>query len=121
MEALKASLASEGRRPEEAKPKPKQQGVVKLLAGTSGFAFKEWKGTFYPEDMKDDGMLGFYASEVSDGRDQQHVLSAAEGARAARVGVAGAGAVHVRDQGEPAHHALRAAQARIGERASSFC
>ncbi len=35
---------------------------MKLLAGTSGYAFKEWKGAFYPEDMKTDGMLGFYAS-----------------------------------------------------------
>jgi uncharacterized protein YecE (DUF72 family) len=32
-----------------------------VLTGTSGFAFKEWKGSFYPEDLKDDGMLGFYA------------------------------------------------------------
>ena len=36
---------------------------MKLLAGTSGYAFKEWKGSFYPADMKDDGMLGFYASK----------------------------------------------------------
>ena len=36
---------------------------MKLLAGTSGFAFKEWKGSFYPEDLKDDAMLGFYASK----------------------------------------------------------
>jgi len=36
---------------------------VKLLAGTSGYAFKEWKGAFYPKDLKDDGMLGFYASK----------------------------------------------------------
>jgi uncharacterized protein YecE (DUF72 family) len=35
---------------------------VKLRAGTSGYAFKEWKGPFYPADMKDDGWLGFYAS-----------------------------------------------------------
>jgi uncharacterized protein YecE (DUF72 family) len=35
---------------------------VKLLVGTSGFAFKEWKGVFYPEGLKDDAMLGFYAS-----------------------------------------------------------
>jgi len=34
---------------------------MKLLAGTSGFAFKEWKGPFYPADLKDDAMLGFYA------------------------------------------------------------
>ena len=36
---------------------------MKILAGTSGYAFKEWKGNFYPEDLKDDGMLGFYASK----------------------------------------------------------
>jgi uncharacterized protein YecE (DUF72 family) len=36
---------------------------VKLLAGTSGYAFKEWKGSFYPGDLKDDGMLGFYAGK----------------------------------------------------------
>ena len=35
---------------------------MKLHAGTSGFAFKEWKGSFYPSELKDDAMLGFYAS-----------------------------------------------------------
>jgi uncharacterized protein YecE (DUF72 family) len=36
---------------------------VKLLAGTSGYAFKEWKGSFYPNDLKQDGWLGFYAGK----------------------------------------------------------
>jgi len=36
---------------------------VKMLAGTSGYSFKEWKGNFYPADLKDDGMLGFYAGK----------------------------------------------------------
>ena len=36
---------------------------MRLRAGTSGFAFQEWKGPFYPADLKDDGMLGFYASK----------------------------------------------------------
>jgi uncharacterized protein YecE (DUF72 family) len=35
---------------------------VRLLAGTSGYAFKEWKGSYYPEGVKDDGMLGYYAT-----------------------------------------------------------
>lgn len=35
---------------------------MRLLAGTSGYAFKEWKGVFYPEDLKADDMLGYYAS-----------------------------------------------------------
>jgi uncharacterized protein YecE (DUF72 family) len=36
---------------------------VRVLAGTSGYAFKEWKGPFYPEKFKDDDMLGFYAGK----------------------------------------------------------
>jgi uncharacterized protein YecE (DUF72 family) len=36
---------------------------MKLHAGTSGYAFKEWKGSFYPQDLKDDAMLGYYASK----------------------------------------------------------
>ena len=34
---------------------------MRLLAGTSGYAFKEWKGSFYPADCKDDAMLGLYS------------------------------------------------------------
>ena len=35
---------------------------MQVLAGTSGYAFKEWKGSFYPLSLKDDGMLGYYAT-----------------------------------------------------------
>jgi uncharacterized protein YecE (DUF72 family) len=35
---------------------------VKITAGTSGYAFKEWKGSFYPADIKPEGMLPFYAT-----------------------------------------------------------
>jgi uncharacterized protein YecE (DUF72 family) len=35
---------------------------VRLLAGTSGYAFKEWKGSFYPDGLKDDAMLAHYAT-----------------------------------------------------------
>ncbi len=36
----------------------------RLLAGASGYSFKEWKGTFYPEDMKPEGMLAWYAGRL---------------------------------------------------------
>lgn len=36
---------------------------MRLLAGTSGYAFKEWKGSFYPDELKDDAMLGYYAGK----------------------------------------------------------
>ncbi len=35
---------------------------MKLYPGTSGWSFKEWKGVFYPDGTKDDGMLAYYAS-----------------------------------------------------------
>ena len=35
---------------------------MNVRVGTSGFAFKEWKGPFYPSDLKNDAMLGYYAS-----------------------------------------------------------
>ena len=36
---------------------------MKVRAGTSGYAFKEWKGNFYPSDLGTDGMLGYYAGK----------------------------------------------------------
>ena len=37
---------------------------MKLYAGASGYSFKEWKGDFYPDDMKPDGMLKFYGERL---------------------------------------------------------
>ena len=36
----------------------------RLLAGASGYSFKEWKGSFYPEDIKADAMLAYYAARL---------------------------------------------------------
>jgi uncharacterized protein YecE (DUF72 family) len=36
----------------------------RLLAGSSGFAYKEWKGPFYPADLPDAEMLGWYAQRL---------------------------------------------------------
>ena len=38
--------------------------MINIYAGTSGFSYKEWKGPFYPEDLPQKGMLGFYASKL---------------------------------------------------------
>jgi uncharacterized protein YecE (DUF72 family) len=37
---------------------------MQLLAGASGYSFKEWKGTFYPENMKPEAMLAWYAERL---------------------------------------------------------
>jgi uncharacterized protein YecE (DUF72 family) len=34
---------------------------VRIRIGTSGYSYKEWKGTFYPEDLPAAKMLGYYS------------------------------------------------------------
>lgn len=36
-----------------------------LSLGTSGFAYAEWRGDFYPADLKSDAMLPFYAGRFT--------------------------------------------------------
>ena len=33
---------------------------MNLYVGTSGYSYKEWKGSFYPDDMSAKGMLHYY-------------------------------------------------------------
>lgn len=33
---------------------------MRIAVGTSGYAYKEWKGSFYPEKLAQDKMLAFY-------------------------------------------------------------
>ena len=35
-----------------------------LIAGASGFAYKPWKGSFYPDDLPDSEMLTYYAERL---------------------------------------------------------
>jgi uncharacterized protein YecE (DUF72 family) len=36
---------------------------MNLYVGTSGYSYKEWKGTFYPDDLPDKQMLHFYGEQ----------------------------------------------------------
>jgi uncharacterized protein YecE (DUF72 family) len=36
----------------------------RLIAGASGYSFQEWKGIFYPPDMKPEDMLAFYSERL---------------------------------------------------------
>jgi len=36
----------------------------RLLAGASGYSYKEWKGVFYPASIKPEAMLGWYAERL---------------------------------------------------------
>jgi uncharacterized protein YecE (DUF72 family) len=38
--------------------------MTRVYYGTSGFSYKEWKGPFYPEDLKNADMLAWYAERL---------------------------------------------------------
>jgi uncharacterized protein YecE (DUF72 family) len=38
---------------------------MQFFVGTSGYSYKEWKGTFYPEKLPADEMLSYYAQRFS--------------------------------------------------------
>lgn len=40
------------------------QNTMTLHAGASGYAFKEWKGLFYPEKIAPEAMLAYYAERL---------------------------------------------------------
>ena len=37
---------------------------MRIHVGTSGYAYKEWRGSFYPEKMKEKDMLRYYAERL---------------------------------------------------------
>jgi len=37
---------------------------MRVLVGTSGFSYKEWKGSFYPEDLPAEAMLRYYSERL---------------------------------------------------------
>src|SRR5215217_3505392 len=38
--------------------------AMTLYVGTSGFSYKEWKGSFYPENISAGEMLSYYAARL---------------------------------------------------------
>lgn len=38
--------------------------MAELRVGTSGYAYKEWKGSFYPEQLPDREMLRYYSQQL---------------------------------------------------------
>jgi uncharacterized protein YecE (DUF72 family) len=40
-------------------------GLMRVRVGTSGYSYKEWKGSFYPAELKEADMLRFYAERLS--------------------------------------------------------
>ena len=79
-----------------------------VLAGTSGFSYKEWKGSFYPEDLPAEEMLSFYAARLPAVEINNTFYRMPKPALLDVVGGAGLAAVPVRAEGLAADHASQA-------------
>ena len=44
--------------------RPVQTQQPRVHVGTSGFSYDEWRPAFYPDDLKKDAMLPFYAERL---------------------------------------------------------
>src|SRR5207248_2319400 len=53
------------RPPREDQGKDRGMTAGRFFVGTSGFAYKEWIGPFYPPGTKSAGMLGYYAGRFN--------------------------------------------------------
>lgn len=58
------SISRIARRPKLSAPPGAAGGALKVYAGTSGFSYKEWRGSFYPEKLPATGMLTHYAQRL---------------------------------------------------------
>lgn len=38
---------------------------MRIRSGTSGYAYPQWRGSFYPADLSNDAMLGHYAQQLA--------------------------------------------------------
>src|ERR1043165_6264670 len=50
--------------PPNARRHNRDTSEMKLYVGTSGYSYKEWKGSFYPEQIPAAEMLSYYASRL---------------------------------------------------------
>ena len=90
----------------------------RILAGASGYSFKEWKGNFYPEKMKPEEMLAFYSERLPTVEINNTFYRMPKTADARELGGDDARGLPVRDQGVAAHHAHVAHQGGVVGRAA---
>jgi uncharacterized protein YecE (DUF72 family) len=88
----------------------------KLLAGASGYSFKEWKGSFYPSDMKPEGMLAWYAERLPTVEINNTFYQMPKTAVLENWSKSTPRVVQVLHQGVATHHAPVAAEAGLGGR-----
>ncbi len=92
----------------------------RLLAGASGYSFKEWKGSFYPGNIKPEVMLAWYSERLPTVEINNTFYRMPKTAVARDLGRIDARSLPVRDQGVASDHSLSADQGGNGRRALGF-
>jgi hypothetical protein len=88
----------------------------KLWAGASGYAFKEWKGSFYPEKIPPEAMLAWYAERLPAVEINNTFYQMPKVAVLAHWVEGDARGLSLRDQGVAPHHPRCAPQGRCSGR-----
>ena len=88
---------------------------MRILSGTSGWSFKEWKGRFYPADLPAGPLPRLLRRAFRHRGGEQHVLPDAQESVLLELGRSGAAALSLRRQGLTAHHPLFPPQGRGGQ------
>ena len=86
--------------------------AMRILVGTSGYSYKEWKGTFYPEDLPATQMLALLRASASAPSRSTTPSTACPSPSARRLGRAGPARLSLRAEGAAADHAPEAARTR---------
>ncbi len=94
--------------------------ALRIVAGASGYSFKEWKGHFYPEKMKPDEMLACYAERLPTVEINNTFYQMPKTAVLENWAQDDAGSFPFRDQGVAPHHPHVAAQGRQRRRLGDF-
>ncbi len=95
-------------------PEIHNKPMARLFAGTSGFAYAQWKPQFYPAKLPANKFLEHYAQRLELGGDQLHVPPYARRRDAGELGGRHAAGIRFRLEGAHAYHAHHAAEERGG-------
>ena len=85
---------------------------MQIRIGTSGWNYTEWRGSFYPKDMKPAGMLAYYSARFSTVEVNNTFYRMPTAKVVGRLGGHRAARLLLRAQGAAADHPLRPAARR---------
>ena len=91
-----------------------QTATGRILVGTSGWSYRHWRGSFYPERLAGNATLAYYAARFATVEVNRTFYSLPEAATIERWRETAPAGLHVRGQGAAADHPHEAPAAQRG-------